>query len=124
MERVAKLLRDAGFRVFYDDFSPEMLWGTELPVLFDDIYRKRSRYCVIFVSHEYVKRMWTNHERRSAQARALEERGGEYILPVKVDDAELPGMPPTIGDLSLDKFPPEEIAELLIRKLAGPTGVA
>ena len=35
------------------------------------------------------------HELRSAQAKALEQKGDEYILPVKVDDAELDGLPPT-----------------------------
>ena len=34
--------------------------------------------------------MWTNHERKSAQARALKEKGAEYILPIQVDNSELP----------------------------------
>jgi hypothetical protein len=75
---------------------------------------------VILVSKEYIERQWTNHERRSAQARALQERGGEYILPVKIDDSELPGMPPTIGYVSLAELGVERIAELLVRKLQTP----
>ena len=51
--------------------------------------------------------------------RALAERGSEYILPIKVDGSELPGMPPTIGYLSLSEFGIEQIAELLIKKLGG-----
>ena len=43
------------------------------------------------------------HERRSAMARALEERGNEYILPIKVDDAELPGLQPTVGHMPVSK---------------------
>ena len=64
---------------------------------FDDIYRKQARYCVMLISPEYRDRTWTQHERRSAQARALEERGREYILPIVVAAAELPGMQPTTG---------------------------
>jgi hypothetical protein len=116
-ESLASLVQAAGYRPFYDDFYPEQLWGKDLIVFFDDIYRKKSRFCVIFVSNEYLERMWTNHERRSAQARALEERGQEYILPVRVDDVDLPGMPPTIGYLSIEDQSIDEIAKILVAKL-------
>ena len=115
-EKLAKLVRDAGYSVFYDDFYPELLWGKDLTIFFDDVYRKRSRYCVMFVSKDYVERPWTIHERRSAMARALAERGSEYILPVQVDGVELPGLPPTIGYVPLNKGI-ATIAKLLIKKL-------
>ena len=34
--------------------------------------------CLMIISPEYVERIWTNHERRSAQARALQECGGRW----------------------------------------------
>jgi TIR domain len=116
-EQLASAARDAGFAVFYDAFYPEDLWGKDLVVFFDEIYRKQARFCVILVSQEYIDGQWTNHERRSAQARALQERGNEYILPVKINDVELPGMPPTIGYVSLPRLGIEKITDLLIRKL-------
>ncbi len=116
-ERLASILRENGVKVFYDAFYPEHLWGKDLAVEFDKIYRKESRYCVIFVSHEYVIRLWTIHERRSALARFLADRGKEYILPIKVEDVELEGLAPTIGYLSLESYPIEQIAEILLRKL-------
>ena len=116
-ERLALLVKDAGFKVFYDSFYPEQLWGKDLVVLFDEIYRKRSKFCVIFVSQEYLNRMWTNHERKSAQARAIREKGNEYILPVRVDDTELPGLQPTIGYLGLKEYGIERIAKILVAKL-------
>lgn len=118
-ERLADILRKNGYKVFYDYFYPEQLWGRNLVDLFDDIFRKRSKYCVIFMSVEYNNRMWTNHERQSAQAKALETRGKEYILPIKVDTTELPGMPPTIGYLDLNQFGIEKIADMLLSKLKG-----
>jgi hypothetical protein len=117
-EQLATMLKEKGVAVFYDGFYPEHLWGKDLAVEFDKIYRKESRYCVIFVSKEYAARMWTIHERRSALARLLEERGKEYILPIKVNDAELEGLSPTIGHLDLATFPASTIAEILIKKLA------
>jgi TIR domain len=120
-EALATRVRDAGFAVFYDNFYPEELWGKNLVDTFDEIYRKRARYCVIFASNEYKERIWTNHERRSAQARALEEKGNEYILPIKVEGAELDGMPPTVGHLSLS-MGIDQIADLLIQKLKSRGG--
>jgi hypothetical protein len=116
-EEFAKRVRDAGFEVFYDDFYPEQLWGKDLTSFFDRIYRKESRFCVMFVSGEYAERIWTNHERRSAQARALEERGREYILPVRIDNTDLDGLPPTVGYVSLTQYSVEQVADLLVKKL-------
>lgn len=115
-KKLAKILKDANFSVFYDEFYPEHLWGKNLVDTFDEIFRKRARYCVIFVSEAYKEHVWTNHERQSAQARALNEKGEEYILPIKVDDVELDGMPPTTGYVSL-KQGINKIAEILIQKL-------
>ena len=102
--------------MFYDEFYPEYLWGKNLVDTFDEIFRKRASYCVIFISKDYKERVWTKHERQSAQARALNEKGKEYILPIKVDNTELEGMPPTIGYITL-KTGIEKIGKLLIKKL-------
>ena len=115
-EDLAIRVRAAGFQVFYDEFFPEELWGKNLGEFFHEIYSRRSRYCVIFVSSEYLNREWTVHERRSAQERMLKEKGNEYILPIKVEDVELPGIPSTIGYLPISSGV-DKIAEILIRKL-------
>ena len=116
-EELASRVREAGFSVFYDGFYPEDLWGKNLVEIFYEIYSKGARYCVIFVSHEYNSRAWTIHERRSAQERMLKERGNEYILPIKADDTELPGMPSTIGYVSLKELGIDKISEILLKKL-------
>jgi len=120
-QELAERLSAAGVHVFYDNFYPEHLWGKNLVDLFDEIYRKKSRYCVMFISKEYVERIWTNHERQSAQARALKEKGQEYILPIKVEEVEVPGLPPTIAFLPTSQFSIEQISELLIKKLRSKT---
>jgi hypothetical protein len=48
----------------------------------------------------------------------IEERGGEYILPVRVDASELPGVPAVIGYLGLEEHGAKGIADLLIQKLS------
>jgi hypothetical protein len=115
-ESLAEFLRAAGYAVFYDNFYPEQLWGKNLPVFFDETFRKRARFCVMFVSKEYRDRIWTNLEARSAQARALEEKGNEYILPIRVDDTELEGLLPTVGYVPISAGI-ERIGEVLVKKL-------
>ena len=118
VEYIAKKVRNAGFHVFYDDFYAEQLWGEDLAAKFDRIYRREAKFCVMFVSREYAKRIWTTHERRSATARALAERGDAYILPVYVEEVDIDGLPPTLGRVSLGEKSVDEIADLLILKLS------
>jgi hypothetical protein len=47
---------------------------------------------------------------------SLEERE-EYILPVKIDDTEIPGINRTVGYVDVRTKSMDEIAELLLAKL-------
>jgi hypothetical protein len=113
-EALATKLRHAGIEVFYDGFYQDQLWGKDLADHFEAVYRKDSRYCVIFVSREYLDRIWTTHERRHAIARLMEQKGERYILPIRVDPVDLPGVPPTICYLDVNQYPIERIVEILI----------
>jgi hypothetical protein len=115
-EELANSLKKLGYSVFYDDFYPEDLWGKDLTATFDKIYRKQSRYCVMFISNEYKNRLWTTHERRSALARNLQGGGEDYILPIKIDNTDIDGLPPTIGYLSMEKGI-EYISDILDKKI-------
>jgi hypothetical protein len=116
-ERLAALMKEAGFEVFYDADYQAQLWGHDLAEALDKVYRKAAKYCVIFKSQDYLDRMWTSHERRSAVARAVQERGQAYLLPVEVDAVELPGVAPTIAYISLQQHTIDQIAQMLIVKL-------
>ncbi|MFF3951542.1 toll/interleukin-1 receptor domain-containing protein [Streptomyces sp. NPDC001902] len=118
VQGVADGLRKSGVRVFYDDYEKANLWGKDLYEHLDYIYGRAARYCVLFASADYEKKVWTNHERRSAQARALGENR-EYVLPVRFDDTEIPGLRPTIGFVDASTLEPEELADL-VRKKLGP----
>jgi hypothetical protein len=119
VEQVAQFLTKKGVKVFYDQFEEVNTWGKDLVEHFDGIYRKETRYCVMFISDSYAQKAWPSHEKQSALARALGERG--YILPVRFDDTDIPGLPPTIGYIDLRKYRPEELGELIIKKLGKET---
>jgi hypothetical protein len=120
--QVAETLRDSGVRVFYDDFETVALWGKDLYAHLDWVYRKAARYCVVFISEHYASKLWTNHERRSAQARAFEENR-EYVLPARFDDTDTEGIIPTTGYVDLRGMDPLSLAEMIREKL-GPRRVA
>src|SRR3990167_4502591 len=85
VRKVADILFNSGIKVFYDEFERVNMWGENLYDYLSDIYNKKAKFCVIFVSKEYKEKIWTNHERENAQARALENKG-TYIIPVKFDE--------------------------------------
>jgi hypothetical protein len=116
VQQYCSLLTTKGLEVFYDEYNKVDLWGTDLYARLDEVYRKLACFCVIFISHHYKDKVWTNHERKSAQARALRENR-EYILPVKLDDTEIPGIPETLGYVDLRKEPLEEIVEMTAGKI-------
>ena len=77
-------------------FEEADLWGKDLYVHLTDVYQKRARFTIMFISKAYGRRLWTNHERRAAQARAFQQ-SQEYILPAQFDETEIPGVLPTVG---------------------------
>ena len=115
-EKLFGLLGERGVTAFYDKDQVATLWGDDLTVALDRIYREKARFCVPLVSPEYVERTWPAKELQSARARAVKETA--YILPVRVGaDVELPGLPPTIAYVSLREYTLEQIADLLLQKL-------
>lgn len=121
VELVAAALRDSGASVFYDKYEATNLWGKNLYEHFVSVYRDQARYCVMFISRYYAAKMWTSHERRSAQERALRERE-EYLLPVRFDDTDVPGLLRTVGYLDAREHRPERLARVLIEKVAAARG--
>ena len=117
-EEFAERLEAGGYSVFYDDFERAQLWGKDLYVHLSSVYKDQARYCVVFLSKHYAQKPWAKHELQSAQARAFVEENREYILPVQLDDTEIPGILPTVGRLDLRSMSVEEICRVLVEKLS------
>lgn len=115
-QELSQLLTNNSIKVFYDEFEQSKLWGKNLYDYLTQIYSNKSEYCVMFLSKHYAAKAWTTVERQSAQERAFRE-SKEYILPIKIDDTEIPGIPSTVGYIDLRKTSIEEIAKLVFKKL-------
>lgn|GEM_PF-4682305 len=103
--------------MFYDDYETADLWGKDLYAHLSEVYRNKSRYCLILISRSYSAKQWCNHERMAAQARAFQENA-EYVLPLRLDDTELPGVLPTVGYVDWRKLSATQVVALLKAKLA------
>jgi hypothetical protein len=118
VERLAEGLKRDNVRVFYDAHEKAELWGKDLYQHLQGVYRDRAKYCVIFVSDAYAKKIWTRHELKQAQARAFREHR-EYILPVRLDDTEIPGLNATTGYIDLRDHTVVQLKEVILQKLFG-----
>jgi hypothetical protein len=116
VEEFANRLKAKGIKVFYDEYEAAALWGRDLVDHLANIYSRKARYCVMFISQYYPLKKWTGVERRSAQERALRD-SNEYILPLRIDDTQVPGLTETTGTRDLRQHSVESIVDLLEQKL-------
>lgn len=98
VDEVVALIKEAGFTVFYDEDTKVEMWGQDLTEYFPDVYENRARFAVMFVSAHYAAKPWTRLERRSVLVRAMQS-SAPYLLPVRLDSTELPGVRSTLAYL-------------------------
>jgi len=115
VERVATAIQ-GHVRVFYDRHEQVDLWGKDLYIHLAEIYRRKSRLCVLFLSRHYAGKVWTNHERESAQARAFDNHT-THVLPARFDDTAVPGVSPAVAYIDLRSLTPEAFGALLLEKV-------
>ena len=116
VEEVARALESRGINVFYDDFEKVKLWGKHLTEELHRVYEHEAQLAVMFISKAYVEKAWPRHERRSILSRAVRERE-EYILPVRFDDTEVPGLQESVGYVQARNHSPAELATMIAMKL-------
>jgi hypothetical protein len=113
---LAEILQNRGIKVFFDKYEKATLWGKNLYDYLSDLYQHKAQYCVMFLSQHYADKVWTNLERQAAQSRAFKEHE-EYILPVRLDNTDTPGILPTIDYLRWPPETAETIADAIENKL-------
>ena len=117
-KELAEQLSVRGAVVFYDDSYRAYLLGKRLDHEFTWVFGTWTQFFVPIVSASYAERVWPQHEWNIARHEA-ENRQEEFILPVRVDDSPLFGLPDTLGYVDLRCHPVDKVADLLIEKLGG-----
>jgi hypothetical protein len=74
---------------------------------------------VILVSKDYVKKRWPRHEFHAVQARVFEQFDQAYMLPIRIDNADLQGLLSTVGHLSLKSMSIQEAAIIIRETIKG-----
>ena len=117
----ADLLMSTNIKVFYDEDYADDLWGKDLIAHLADLYQNKARFCVMFISRHYPLKRWTRFEQEHIQARAFRDTN-EYILPIRIDDTQVPGIADTRGYRDIREHSLESIANTLEKKLAKVKG--
>jgi hypothetical protein len=115
-------LSEYGAIVFYDSSYKSRLLGKRLDKEFEWVFGIGTLFFVPIVSSDYVDRHWPQFEWSIARSEA-QNRGYEFILPLRFDDAKLLGLPDTIGYLDLREHGVEETATILMDKLQNIRGI-
>jgi len=116
VDGIAKTLREKGISVFYDHFERHKLWGKRLSQYFQETYGKETRFVVPFISKEYSIKDWTDFEFTIAHGEA-KNRENEFILPVRIDDTPIVGLPRDMAYLDYNKEGIDGIVENILLKL-------
>jgi tetratricopeptide (TPR) repeat protein len=111
---LSRHLKRLGLSVFYDFDHQAELWG-KTPEVFAQIYGPQSRYVIPLVSEHYAQKDWTQFEFDSAR-REQRKRGREFILPVRLDDTQLFGLPDNKIRLDARQQGVAQIAKLFAEK--------
>lgn len=120
VEPIYQCLKNKDVKVFFDQAYEIDLWGKDLLKYFTDLFKNKARYCIMFISKEYVQKDWPKLEANSALERLMREHE-DYILPVRFDDSNVPGLPSTIGYLNAERFSAKKLCEAIERKTKGET---
>ncbi len=114
IEIMSDILKENGITTFYDEDYRVELWGDDLQIELSNIYSKDSKHCLMFLSKSYGDKPWTKYEKKFALSRAMNDE--KYILAVRFDDADIPGILNTMR-FEDGNIPPEELADLIAKKL-------
>jgi hypothetical protein len=118
-ERLASLLTARGAVVFIDSSFRAHLLGRRLDREFAWVFGPATKYFVPIVSRSYADKSWPQHEWNVAIIEAERRAPQEFILPLRLDDALLVGLPNTIGYIDLRKHSVDDVAGILLEKLTG-----
>lgn len=116
VDAFAEELKSKGISVFLDEYRSAGLWGMDMIDHLVNLYSRKARYCLLLISRHYPLKRWAEEERTAAQERSLRE-ADKYILPLRLDDTDVPGLEESAGYRDLRQHSVEEVVALLEQKL-------
>lgn len=109
-------LKSAGFRIFFDeDFEHELL-GKDGVDFLNEIFFKKSNFCIALLSSTYEKSAWTKLEKKAIQARKFINKPG-YLIPVLINGYHPDWLLPTRIYYDLNKRGKDKLIEFVTNKV-------
>ncbi len=115
-ESLAGLLAKYGAGVYYARHFQTRLLGRRMSGEFGAVFGPGTRFFVPIVSEHYARKEYPQYEWEIA-VRESKKRKKEFILPLRLDDTPLVGLPMDVGFLNLKEINVDEAARRLIAKL-------
>ena len=102
--------------VFYDRNYQAELARMDLDIYLQAIYSEHSELVVVFLCAEYEAKKWCGLEWRAIRELITPERGQTLML-IRFDKTDIPGITSNDGYVDAEYITPEEVADLIIRRL-------
>lgn len=112
VSQVAKFLKDKKINIYYDDNDKHNIVSQNVPNRLQEIFTHKSRRCIIFISKYYYEKKYTMFEWECAQERFLNQK--DYIIPVKLDDIPIKGIPEIFGHIDARGRTPEDVGNEIL----------
>jgi hypothetical protein len=117
VRELANYLRMRNRTVFFDEFHQTQMWGNDGLEFLQETYVKKCKRVIMCLSEDYVERAWPTYERKQILGKQFMDQT-QFILPIRFDDVEIPGLPPQYFYLDARRLTATEIGAVTIDKLA------
>jgi hypothetical protein len=109
--------------VFYDEWFQHYIAGSDADIRLQRLYAEQAALVVVCISQRYGGKPWTVTEHRAVRSlqmqldQAADERERLRILPLRVDDGDVPGVTITTIVPDVRGKPAGRTAELIVNRL-------
>ncbi len=111
-----RLLQEKEAKVFFANNEKVYLFGKSLTSELPYIFGSHTKFAVPLVSNNYVQKYWTKYEFNAAK-REEQERGFEFMLPIRFDHVRLKGLKKDVVYIDLRKEGLFGTIGIMMRKL-------
>jgi subtilisin family serine protease len=103
--------------IFYDQFHLAELSRPDLDVYLQDVYGKHSELVVVFLGAGYDTNEWCGGVEWRAIRDLIKRGANGLVMPVRLDSVSIEGLLSIDGYLSAERREPEEVADLVLKRL-------
>jgi TIR domain len=103
--------------ILYDRWLASDLARPNLDIYLTELYKKDSLLLVFFLSGHHVQKEWCGLEWRVGRD-LLEQKQEQRLMPLRLDDAEIPGLHSIDGYLDIRDLSDVQVASAILERLA------